>query len=70
MSAIYWARIGAVYYSSDWKATQSIGFADDFQYEDFAKPPNHRSITLEQINPELGEQAYQAWMNKPDHHPY
>ncbi|MFI9599695.1 nucleoside deaminase [Streptomyces sp. NPDC004069] len=70
MSAIYWARIEAVYYSCDWKATQDIGFSDDFQYEDFQRPPDQRSISLQQMYPELGAQAYQTWRDKPNHHPY
>ncbi|MFF3322780.1 nucleoside deaminase [Streptomyces sp. NPDC002889] len=70
MSAIYWSRIGTVYYSCDWKATQEIGFDDAFQYEDFAKPPDARSITLEQLHPELGATSYQAWANKANKHPY
>ncbi|MFI1288920.1 hypothetical protein ACH4VM_10590 [Streptomyces sp. NPDC020792] len=70
MSAIYWARIGAVYYSCDWKATGEIGFSDDFQYEDFQRPPDQRSISIKQMYPELGAQAYQAWQDKPNHHPY
>ncbi|MEU8567326.1 nucleoside deaminase [Streptomyces pathocidini] len=70
MSAIYWARIGEVYYSCDWDATEEIGFSDSFQYEDFAKPPSERSITLEQLYPELGGRAYEAWEHKADKHPY
>ncbi|MFH9980919.1 nucleoside deaminase [Streptomyces sp. NPDC017179] len=70
MSAIYWARIEAVYYSCDWKATQAIGFSDDFQYEDFQRPPDQRSISLKQMYPELGAQVYRTWQNKPNHHPY
>ncbi|MFI2367644.1 nucleoside deaminase [Streptomyces sp. NPDC018833] len=70
MSAIYWSRMDTVYYSCDWTATQKIGFDDAFQYEDFAKPPAERSITLEQLHPELGATSYEAWTNKPNRHPY
>ncbi|MET9659640.1 nucleoside deaminase [Streptomyces sp. NPDC006510] len=70
MSAIYWARIGTVYYGCDWKATQKIGFDDAFQYADFAKPPDRHSITLEQIHPELGPASYRAWADKANKHPY
>jgi len=70
MSAIYWSRIGAVYYSSDLEATREIGFDDAFQYADFQKPDGDRTIVLAHVNPELGAQAYEAWANKPDKHPY
>lgn len=70
MSAIYWSRIDAVYFSCDWQATEEIGFSDAFQYEDFRKPPDKRSITIAQVYPELGARSYQAWTDKPNRHPY
>lgn len=70
MSAIYWSRMDAVYFSCDLEDTRRIGFDDVFQYQDFAKPLDQRSIKVEQMHPELGAQAYDAWMNKPDRHPY
>jgi tRNA(Arg) A34 adenosine deaminase TadA len=70
MSAIYWSRISAVYYGCDLEATRKIGFDDAFQYEDFQKPIDQRLITVEQIHPEIGAEAYQAWMDKPNRHPY
>jgi tRNA(Arg) A34 adenosine deaminase TadA len=70
MSAIYWSRIDAVYYGSDLKATREIGFDDAFQYDDFMKPIDQRRIHVEQIHPELGAEAYQTWIDKPDRHPY
>ena len=70
MSAIYWSRIGAVYYSCDLEATREIGFDDAFQYEDFKRSPDQRRILLEQLLPERGAEAYKAWEDKPDHHPY
>ncbi|XVQ10891.1 nucleoside deaminase [Spirillospora sp. CA-255316] len=70
MSAIYWARIDAVYFANDLDATAAIGFDDAFQYEDFQKPMDQRRIHIEQIHPELGAKAYKAWTTKPTRHPY
>lgn len=70
MSAIYWARIDAVYFANDLDATSEIGFDDAFQYEDFAKPYAERRITIRQFRPELGDEPYRTWAEKPDRHPY
>ena len=70
MSAIYWARIDAVYFASDLDATSTIGFDDAFQYEDFARPYSERKIKISQFRPDLGEVPYRAWAEKPDKHPY
>lgn len=70
MSAIYWARIDAVYFANDLVETSRIGFDDEFQYEDFAKPYSERSITIEQFRPDLASTAYTAWENRPNKHPY
>ncbi|MCR8575745.1 nucleoside deaminase [Streptomyces sp. Isolate_219] len=70
MSAIYWSRIDAVYYSCDLADTARIGFDDTFQYEDFQRPLDERRIKIAQIYPELGAHAYAAWSNRPDRHAY
>jgi guanine deaminase len=70
MSAIYWARIDAVYFANDLEATSKIGFDDAFQYEDFTKPYKERRIAIAQFRPDLGEEPYRAWTEKPDKHPY
>ncbi|HXA31541.1 MAG TPA: nucleoside deaminase [Acidimicrobiales bacterium] len=70
MSAIYWARIDAVYFANDLEATSKIGFDDAFQYEDFTKPYEERRIAIAQFRPDLGEAPYRAWDEKPDRHPY
>lgn len=70
MSAIYWSRMDAVYYSCDLEDTARIGFDDTFQYEDFKRPLDERRIKIEQIHPELGTEAYELWMNRAEKHAY
>jgi guanine deaminase len=70
MSAIYWARIDAVYFAKDLDATSAIGFDDAFQYADFARPYAERRISITQFRPELGDAPYKAWAHKADQHPY
>jgi guanine deaminase len=70
MSAIYWARIDAVYFANDLEATSKIGFDDAFQYEDLARPSDQRRIKIQQFRPDLGIAPNRAWAEKPDKHPY
>jgi guanine deaminase len=70
MSAIYWARLDAVYFASDLDATRAIGFDDAFQYEDFTRALSERRLKVEQFRPDLGAEAYEAWTSKSDRHPY
>lgn len=70
MSAIYWARFDAVYFANDWEAARAIGFDDAFQYEDFDRPLAERRLSITQFRPDLGHPAFDAWITKPDRHPY
>ncbi len=70
MSAIYWSRIDAVYFANDLQSTSRIGFNDEFQYADFARPYNERCIKIQQFRPELAKAAYDAWDHRPNKHPY
>jgi guanine deaminase len=71
MSAILWSRISHVYFAASLEDTSKIGFDDAFQYEDFRKPWSDRSIPVTAgFERDLGLQAYQAWEDKKDRHPY
>lgn len=71
MSAIYWSRIDHLYFAASLKDTSAIGFDDQFQYEDFARPWTERRIAVtEGFERDIGLKAYEAWMNKKDRHPY
>lgn len=70
MSAIYWARIDAVHFANDLAATSRIGFDDEFQYEDFARPYSERRMHIGQFRPDLATAAYDAWMARPNRHYY
>ncbi len=70
MGAIYWARLEAIHFASDLEATREIGFDDAFLYEDLAKPYEEQRIAIRQFRPELGAEALETWVSKPDRHPY
>lgn len=72
MSAIYWSRIGRVYFGASLEDTSEIGFDDAFQYEDFKLPWEQRKNVMVTPNFERDAclKAYRAWMDKQDRHPY
>lgn len=70
MSAIYWARLDAVHFASDWEAARSVGFDDAFQYEDFERPLDERRIPIAQFRPDLGRPPLDAWANRADRRHY
>ena len=46
MSAIYWARIDHVFFGASLADATKAGFSDAFQYDDFKKPYESRSIAI------------------------
>jgi len=72
MSAIYWSRIDRVYFGASLDDTSAIGFDDAFQYEDFklSWEQRHSVVVVPNFERELCLQAYRAWENKIDRHPY
>lgn len=72
MSAIFWARIGKVYYGCSAADTETIGFDDDEFYRELAKPPLERKTPAIQLT-QLRDEAlatYQSWANNASRTPY
>jgi tRNA(Arg) A34 adenosine deaminase TadA len=70
LSAIYWANIGAVWYSSTRHEADAIGFKDNHIYEELNMLPAYRKISFHQvINPKSTE-LFTEWSEKIDKTPY
>ncbi|WP_298214488.1 nucleoside deaminase [Acidocella sp.] len=72
MSAIFWARIGKVYYACAPEDAERIGFDDQQFYRELAKPPEARATPAIQLA-EFVEEArasYQAWLDRAERVPY
>jgi tRNA(Arg) A34 adenosine deaminase TadA len=66
LAAIYWARIGRIYYGNDRVAAAAIGFDDEFLYREVALPIAGRSLPTEQLLGDEAKTAFDAWAAKPD----
>lgn len=62
LAAIYWARLGALYYGSSQQDAAKAGFDDAFLYEEFRKNPGERKILAVQLMREEAWTAFASWM--------
>jgi guanine deaminase len=61
LGAIYWARIGKIYFANTKKDAAEIGFDDKFIYEELEKPSEQRSLPAEQFMRDEAQEAFQLW---------
>jgi len=65
LSAIYWARLGAIYFGSNQQDAAKAGFDDAFLYEEFRKTSADRSIPCTQLLQAEAWEAFAAWIAAP-----
>jgi tRNA(Arg) A34 adenosine deaminase TadA len=70
LAAIYWARIGRIWYGNGRKDAAAIGFDDDILYQEIARPLSQRAIPTQRLLPEEARAAFVAWAQKEDKVPY
>ena len=61
LSAIYWARIGVIYYANTKTDAASIGFDDKFIYEEIEKPMHLRKMPVNQLLRDEALAAFKLW---------
>ncbi|MBN1442277.1 MAG: nucleoside deaminase [Planctomycetes bacterium] len=66
LGAIYWARIGSVFYANTREDAAAIGFDDDFIYREIERPLESRRVPMVQILREEAQEAFRAWREKAD----
>ncbi len=60
LGAIYWARISRIFYANTKADAASVGFDDQFIYEELDRPPTERNVAMVQL---LREEALTAFAN-------
>ena len=66
LSAIYWARIGKIYYANTRDDAKKIDFDDSLIYSEFNKNINERKIPMVQIMTDEALIAFELWDKKKD----
>ena len=64
LSAIYWARINAIYYANTKDDAAALGFDDAFVYREISLPTAQRKIPAEQLLHAEGLTAFSFWRTK------
>jgi tRNA(Arg) A34 adenosine deaminase TadA len=66
LSAIYWARLGTVFYANTRHDAARIDFDDDFIYREVALPIGKRKLNMKQLLREEALAAFDEWQQKTD----
>ncbi len=66
LGAIYWARLGRIWYANDRRDAAAIGFDDDLLYREIPLPLTERSLPTQRLLADEARAAFDAWMSKPD----
>jgi len=61
LGAIYWARPDKLYYANSKEDAASIGFDDQFIYEEIAKPVAERKLFTQQLLRDEALEAFEKW---------
>jgi len=70
LGAIYWARLGQVYFAASREDAATAGFDDSIIYDEIPLAPSERKISMRHI--ELPDPAapFRAWTGRGDRIPY
>ena len=66
MSAIYWSRIGKVYYANTRDDAKKINFDDSLIYSEIPKKNEYKKILMKQIMRNEALKAFELWDKKID----
>ena len=66
LGAIYWARPFGVYFACSRQDAASIGFDDEFIYEEIERPVGERQIPATQLLRDEAYTAFKEWDDKGD----
>jgi len=66
LGAIYWARPDKVFYANTREDAATIGFDDDFIYNEINVSMDKRKIPFEQIARDEALKVFGVWQSKTD----
>ncbi len=70
LGAVYWSRLERVCYGSQREDAARVGFDDALIYEELARAPERRRVTMTQLLRDEALRAFVEWDASPDRVPY
>lgn len=70
LGAIYWARIGCLFFAATRRDAADAGFDDEMVYREIPLAPSDRKLPTIQLLRESALPAFNEWRSKPDKIPY
>jgi guanine deaminase len=70
LGAIWWARIGRVYYGNSRDDAAGIGFDDAAIYDEMATPLERRRLPLQRFMAGEAHAVFERWFADPNRKPY
>lgn len=70
LGAIYWARLGKVFFACNRHDASAADFDDSFIYDEIAVSPSERSIAMRHLDLPDSRAPFQLWAEKDDKVPY
>jgi len=70
LSAIYWARLDRIYYASTRHDAATIGFDDNFIYQQIPLELSARSLPMIQLPTTAADELFRDWSANPGKIPY
>lgn len=70
LSAIYWARMGRLFFAATRQDAAAAGFDDEFLYREILLPFDQRKLATRQFLREHALPAFVEWRGKADKIPY
>jgi len=70
LGAIYWARLGALYFAATRDDAAGAGFDDSFLYKELPRDWQARRVKTSCSMREQGREPFQLWLATPDRVPY
>jgi tRNA(Arg) A34 adenosine deaminase TadA len=66
LAAIYWARVGKIFYAGARRDAAAVGFDDDLISREMARPVSRRKIPTRQLLRSEALKVFKEWQARPD----